>query len=123
MDNQGGQVDNRIRDRKSGLYIAMDYLIRVIERKSDQEARIAFSDLTLAEATNIMYHLAWCVEHQDDHNDRSRLRKKRQRSESVSVLEISETSEKTEAETDHSESGASQSSENVRNPVLECLRC
>ena len=123
MDNQKEikQVDNRIRGAKSHLDLSLDFLIRAM--KNAQEAIIDKAERTLAKASKIIHDLAWSVDNQGDHNDSSRSRKKRQRSESVSVLDTSVANEVQEAETDHGESGASLSTETVRFPVQECLQC
>ena len=123
MDNQKeiSHVDKGILNAKAHLDLSLDFFIRVIQRKGDQEAIIAKAERTLGKASKIIYDLAWSVENQEEQSDRSRSRKKRPRSESV--LDISETSELQEAETNHRESSASRSPERVRFPVLEYLSC
>ena len=115
MDNQGGQVDPRIREAKTHLDISLNFLNRVIHRKADQEASIAKAERTLAKASKIIYDLAWSVENQNEQSDRSRSRKKREASSSV--LDTSERSEVQEAEADHRASVAKRSPDRVRQTV------
>ena len=115
MDNQDRIVDKRILNAKTHLDISLDFLIRVIQKKNDKEASIAKVERTLGKASKIIYDLAWSVDNQEEDSDRRRSRKKSEAS--VSVLDISETSQVQEAETDSRESGAIRPPERVRFPV------
>ena len=121
MDNQDGQVDQRILNAKTHLEMSLDFLTRVIQTKNDQETSVVKAERTLGKASKIIYDLAWFVDNQNDHSDRSWSRKKRYAS--VSILDTSVTSEVQEAQSDHGESGASLSPEKVRFTVQEYLKC
>ena len=120
MDNQKEirQVDRRIRGAKAHLDLSLDFLIRAMKKKKNaQEAIIDKAERTLAKASKIIHDLAWSVDNQKEPSDRRRSRKKREKSESVSVLDISVTSEVQEAETNYGASVANRSPERVRIPV------
>ena len=118
MDNQGRKVDKRIMNAKTHLDISLDFLIRVMKKKSDQEASIAKVERTLGKASKIIYDLAWSVDNQDESSDRSRSRKKRDANESL--LDTTLAIVRREANTDHRASGAYRSIERVRAEVQEC---
>ena len=124
MDNQKEirQVDSRIRGAKAHLDLSLDFLIRAMKKKNDQEAIIEKAERTLAKASKIIHDLAWSVDNQKESSDRSRSRKKREKSESVSMLDTSVTSEVQEAETENTASGAYRSIERVRPELQVCLR-
>ena len=62
------QESKRMRDAKTHLDTALDYLIGAIERNGDQETSINRAGRTVSKAIKLIYELAWSLDEETDRN-------------------------------------------------------